>query len=66
MTICRAVDCVYNSREEEESGGCTFDEDKREVGARRDCTSYIMDMKYVKKLGRQSRAQEAWRLDKEP
>ncbi len=48
MTICRAVDCVYNNRKEEESGGCTFDEDKRMVGKRRECLSYVMDMDYVR------------------
>ncbi len=48
MTVCRALDCIHNNREEEESGGCTFDEDKREVGERRECLSYVMDMDYVK------------------
>jgi len=60
MTTCRALDCIYNSREDKEKGVCTLNDDMREINEQGICISYQMDHQYQKNQRKEQLKEKPW------
>lgn len=60
MVNCQVLDCIHNNRDNEETGLCTLDENKREVDKVGSCTSNKRDPTYLETTLKRNLRERPW------